>query len=129
MDKLASLKLTTPTQFVETHLVSTFVIQWMLRVDKLFDHVCEYFSRALQHIVEAKFLDPFVVWFHRSFADVVGFTGWVAFFGSYVPCLIWIVSWWVCSVSFLGWWKLDSNYLRSASGSRHATDDDHAISN
>ena len=88
----------------------------MLLIDELFDHVGEYFSRALQ-------------FFYHSFDDVVGVTGWDAFFDSCVPCLICIVSWWVWIVFLLEWWKLDDNYFQSASSSWHATDDDRAISN
>ena len=115
VDKLASLKSTTPKQVVEAHLVSTFVIQWVLRMDKLFDHVGEYFSRAFQHLVEAKVLDPFVLRFHHSFDEVVGVTGWGSFFDFRVPYLVWNVYWWVWNVSLPGWWKLDGNYLRNTS--------------
>ena len=76
VDKLASLKSTTPAQVVEAHLVSNFFIQWVLRMDELFDHVGKYFSRAFQHLIEAKVLDPFLVRFHHSFDEVVGVTGW-----------------------------------------------------
>ena len=101
----------------------------MLWTDELFDHVGEYFSRAFQHLIEAKFIDPFVVRFNHSFDEVVGVTGWGAFFDSCVPCLVCIVSWWVWNVSLPGWWNLDGNYLRSASGYCHATDDARTISN
>ena len=85
-------------------------------MDDIFDHVGEYFSCALQHIIEAKFLDPFVVRFNHRFDDVMGVTGWGAFFDSRFPCLVWIVYWWLWSVSLTGWWKLDGSYLRSDSG-------------